>query len=132
MEKRTAVIYDMAVAKGGLKMKVSSPPEDPTPASGVFPATAPAGRGLMESYSEGKVELRGQRVTMRQLIVRITEKTDRPIVDKTGLTETYDFDMRWTPGGETAASDANGVVEDVGDTIYSALERYFGATACAA
>jgi len=132
-ENRTAVIYEVAIAKAGLKMKVSPALEAPAPASGDFPTTAPAGSGLMEAYSEGKVELRGQRVTMRQIIMWLTEKTDRPIVDKTGLTERYDFTVSWTPENRAATGEAfppgagaGAVVVNVGDTIYSALERYLG------
>lgn len=69
---------------------------------------------------------------MRQIIVRLTEKTDRPIIDKTGLTERYNFTMPWTPGNEAATSDASpvtgagAVAGDGGDTLYSALGRYLG------
>src|SRR5947207_1720892 len=81
----------------------------------------PAGSGLMEAHFDGKVELRGQRVTMRQIIVWLTEKTDRPIIDKTGLTDRYDFTMSWRPGsaaipGEAAAGvGAGAVFGEVGD-----------------
>jgi uncharacterized protein (TIGR03435 family) len=131
-ENRTATIYEMTIAKTGLKMKVSPALEVPAPAPGAFPPTAPAGSGLMEMYFEGKAELRGQRVTIRQIIVRLTEETDRPIVDKTGLTETYDFTMPWTrgndtaPGGAAPGVGADAVAADVGDTLYSAVERYLG------
>jgi uncharacterized protein (TIGR03435 family) len=86
----------------------------------------------MEAYSEGKLVLLGQRVTIRQIIVRLTQETDRPIIDKTGLTERYDFTMPWTPRNEAATGEpplgdgAGTVVLDVGDTVYSALERYLG------
>jgi uncharacterized protein (TIGR03435 family) len=111
-----------------LKMKVSPVPDAPAPASGGFPTTAPAGSGLMEAYSEGKVELQGKRVTMRQITVWLADKTDRPIIDKTGLTERYDFTMPWTRRNEatTPGVGAGAVLLDVGDTIYTALERYLG------
>ena len=123
-ENRTAVVYDMTIAKGGLKMKVSPAQEAPAPEPGVFPPTAPVGSGLTATYSEGKREMRGHRVTMRQIIVRLTQETDRPIVDKTGLTERYDFIMPWTPGNDAPPGGAGAA--DVGDTLYSALERYLG------
>jgi uncharacterized protein (TIGR03435 family) len=132
-ENRTASVYDMTIAKTGLKMKESPALEAPAPASGVFPPTAPVGSGLMEMYFEGKAQVRGQRVTMRQFIVWLTQETDLPIVDKTGLTERYDFTMPWTPGNEAATGEASPgagagalVFGDVGDTIYSALEKYLG------
>jgi uncharacterized protein (TIGR03435 family) len=131
-ENRTATAYEMTIAKAGLKMKESPAQETPLPAPGAFPPSAPVGSGLMVNDSEGKIELRGERVTMRQIIVWLTDQTDRPIVDKTGLTGRYDFTMLWTPGNEAATSDASpgagtGIVYgDVGDTVYSALEKYLG------
>jgi uncharacterized protein (TIGR03435 family) len=67
-ENRTAVIYEQTVAKTGQKMTVSKATDSPAPA------------GLMESYFKDKVQSQGRRVTMRQLIVRLTEETDRPII----------------------------------------------------
>jgi uncharacterized protein (TIGR03435 family) len=94
-------------------MKASTVEEAASQSSVAFQANAPEGSRLSESYSEGRVEWRGQGVTMRQLIVALTPKTDRPIIDKTDLTEWYDFTMSWSTG-------------DLGDTIYSAVEKYLG------
>jgi uncharacterized protein (TIGR03435 family) len=69
---------------------------------------------------------------MRQIILWITEEMGLQIVDKTGLTDTYDFTMFWTPGDEAATNEASpgtgpGILFGaVGDTIYSALEKYLG------
>jgi uncharacterized protein (TIGR03435 family) len=106
-ENRTAVIYEMTVAKTGHKMTVSNATDSPAPA------------GLMESYFKDKVQLQGRRVTMRQLIVRLTDETDRPIIDKTGLTESYDFIIPW-------AQRHGGTAAEFGDTVYSAVEKYLG------
>jgi uncharacterized protein (TIGR03435 family) len=131
-ENRTATVYEVTIAKAGLKMKESPALEAPAPASGADPPTAPVGSGVWEGYSDGKVEVQGERVTMMQLIVWLTQETDLQIVDKTGLTERYDFTMLWTPGNEAAASEASrgagaGILfGDVGDTIFSALEKYLG------
>jgi uncharacterized protein (TIGR03435 family) len=107
-ENRTAVIYEMTVAKTGHKMTVSNAPD-----------SGAAGAGLMESYFNDKIQLQGRRVTMRQLIVRLTDETDRPIIDKTGLTESYDFIIPW-------AQRHDGTAAEFGDTVYSAVEKYLG------
>lgn len=127
-ENRTSVTYEMTVAKTGLKMQTSAAPQTPdAPPAGV-PPSAPAYSGLMMRYSGEKVEVYGQRVTMRQLIVWATEQADRPIVDKTGLTGTYDFVMPWTPQSRGADKVEEGGPADVqvGDTLNSALEKHLG------
>jgi hypothetical protein len=42
------------------------------------------------------------------------------VVDSTGLTETWDFDFRWTPKGPLQAAGAEGV------SIFDALEKQLG------
>lgn len=48
------------------------------------------------------------------------EQTNREIVDKTGLTEAYDFDMSW--GSSSAGADDPLTV----DILDSAIEKYLG------
>jgi uncharacterized protein (TIGR03435 family) len=83
---------------------------------------------VMMRSSGDKLELYGERVTMRQLIVSLTDFTDRPIVDQTGLTETYAISMSWVPQSTRTPNDIDTGLSDapVGDTVYSALEKYLG------
>jgi uncharacterized protein (TIGR03435 family) len=104
-ENRTAVIYEMTVAKSGHKMSVVPAAEPPAPSpNGAAPPAATVG-GLTFRSSEDRIELLGQRATMRQLIVWATEQSDRPIIDRTGLTGNYDFAMPWEPQGVRVAEE---------------------------
>jgi uncharacterized protein (TIGR03435 family) len=125
-ENRTAVIYEMTVAKSGHKMSVVPAAEPPAPSpNGAAPPAATVG-GLTFRSSEDRIELLGQRATMRQLIVWATEQSDRPIIDRTGLTGNYDFAMPWEPQGVRVAEETGVTAPADVASINSALERYLG------
>lgn len=118
-ENRTASISELTVAKSGLKMRESSPQNVGPPEPG---ATAPpVGARWTQGFSDGKIEVMANRVSMRQIIVWLSDQTGREIVDKTGLTGTYDVAISWTRQGGTGPDDIS-----VGNTIESALEKYLG------
>ena len=69
-----------------------------------------------------KLELRGHGVTMRQILVWLSEQTHREIVDKTGMTEeAYDFEMSWTPDTSSEPNDSYAA-----DVLDAAIEKYLG------
>ncbi|MGA2217045.1 MAG: TIGR03435 family protein [Terracidiphilus sp.] len=100
-EQKEFSIYELTVAKGGSKLKPSTaPPDDPPQVvSTVYP---------------DRMTLPARNVTMSDLTSLMQRAMlDRPVVDKTGLTGRYDFDLEWAPdetqfGGEvpTAPNDA--------------------------
>jgi uncharacterized protein (TIGR03435 family) len=90
-ENRRSSVYEMTVAKSGLKMRPVPLPATPPPSSGDRPPAPSA--GLQWSSTGEKIELRGRAATMRQILVWLSDETRREIVDKTGLTEAYDFDL---------------------------------------
>jgi uncharacterized protein (TIGR03435 family) len=98
-------IYELGVDRGGPKMKPSAEAPDDLPAviSTVYPdhMTLPARNVSMGDF-----------VSLLQRAI-----LDRPVVDKTGLTGRFDFDLTWAPdasqfGGEVpvAPSDASSPV----------------------
>jgi uncharacterized protein (TIGR03435 family) len=66
-------------------------------------------------------ELQGRAVTIRQILVWLSEETHREIVDKTGLMKAYDFDLSWTPASSAEQND----LSDAG-ILDSAIEKYLG------
>jgi uncharacterized protein (TIGR03435 family) len=68
-----------------------------------------------------KIELSGRAVIMRQILVWLGEQTNREIVDKTSLTEAYDFDMSWAPASQAGPDDPL-----VADILDAAIEKYLG------
>ena len=92
-EEKEFSIYNLTIDKGGPKLKPSTtPPNNPAElVSTVYPerVTLPARNASMGEFASLM-----QRAAL-----------DRPVVDKTGLTGKYDFDLTWSPdetqfGGE--------------------------------
>ena len=114
-EEKVFSIYELEVAKSGPKLKASSaPPEDP-----------PA---LISTVYPQRIVMPARNATMSDL-ARLMQRAilDRPVVDKTGLTGRYDFDLEWAPdetqfGGEVpvAPADAPSL------PLFSAIQQQLG------
>lgn len=90
-EKKEFSIYELAVAKGGLKITESTAPFDE--ASNVTSTLYPASSGGVDHAL-----LPAHNVTMREFASVLQRAIlDRPVVDKTGLSGRYDFNLEWTP-----------------------------------
>jgi uncharacterized protein (TIGR03435 family) len=136
-EKKEIPVFDLVVAKSGLKMKESLPqPADapPTPfvpenklpkdADG-FPMPTDI-RGLRMLRANGLGRIVAGDVTMATLTNFLTNNVARPVTDSTGLTAKYDFTVTFTldslvGGGAIGATDNAG-----GLTIFAALEKQLG------
>ena len=100
-EQKVYSIYELTVAKGGPKLKLSAEAPD-----------APV--QLISTVYPDHVLMPGRNATMGDLVSLMQRAVfDRPVVDKTGIVGRYDFDLAWTPdetqfGGElpVAPSDA--------------------------
>lgn len=100
-EQKEFSIYELSVAKGGSKLKEST--ASPTDPSNVVSTVYPQ-----------KLVMPARNVTMDEFVSVLQRAIlDRPVVNKTGLTGRYDFDLEWAPdetefGGEipAASSDA--------------------------
>lgn len=100
-EARELPVYDLVIAKGGLKMK-----------------EAPAGEGDGETTRPGKIA--AQANPMESLVNGLSGVVGRMIVDKTGLGDKkFDFNLQWTPDDQRGAADA-------GPSIFTALEEQLG------
>jgi len=97
-------VYGVVVGKGGLKMKES--PLDPeteggknavnvTAEGGARGTTINFGRGAYFTLADNKFEAR--KLTMAQLADSLGRFVERPVVDMTELTGTYDLTLEFTP-----------------------------------
>jgi uncharacterized protein (TIGR03435 family) len=103
-ETRELPVYDLVIAKGGLKMKEPAP-----------------GEVDEETFSSGgELKVKAREV---EVIVAAFSGTDgRVVVDKTGLGEKkFDFDLKWTPDNKRAADP-----ENAGPSSFTALEEQLG------
>lgn len=102
-ENRTVTGYALIAAKRGPSLR---------------PAAKPAEENL--TFGEGRLTASG--MSMSSLAGRLSGpifNLARPVVDMTGISGAYDFTLRWTPDGATAATDA-------APSIFTAIEEQLG------
>jgi len=109
IEIKTLPVYELVVAKGGPKLKVSA----------VAPDSAAAGD--MDVHN---TDLRATGVKLSDFAVNLSAPLDRTVIDKTGLTGRYDFRLQWTPDNATGAAD-NGAA-DAPPNLFTAIQEQLG------
>lgn len=114
-ELKELAIYELELAKTGPKLKAStaSPDEPPQLISTVYPQrmVMPARNATMDDFVS---------ILQRAIL-------DRPVVDKTGLSGRYDFDLEWAPdetqfGGEIPPASA----EASAAPLFTAIQQQLG------
>jgi uncharacterized protein (TIGR03435 family) len=136
-ETRDLPVYELVVAKGGLKMKKSEdqtppvplpPPDRGAPPRGAGPfAGGPLPRG---AFGGGRGNFQGIAVTIATVVNFLTQNLGRPVIDKTGLSGLYDLKLEWTPGAEQAPGPFGPGVppaaDAAGPSIFTALQEQLG------
>jgi uncharacterized protein (TIGR03435 family) len=150
-ETKDFPVYALVVAKGGLKMKESPP--DPNAEVGdpgekpKAPATNVSGSGgrggVHIEYGHGSFftmadnKFIARKLPMASFVEVLARFEDKPVVDKTGLTGSYDFDLEFTQedymamlirsaiaAGVTLPPEALRMLSGAsGDSLLNALER---------
>jgi uncharacterized protein (TIGR03435 family) len=128
-------VYELLVAKSGLKMKLSA---DQSPEalqeSGSKPPPlpqrgGPAPRGVLR-MGRGSLETNGAPVS--NFILGLSQQLGRPVIDKTGITGFYDIKLQWTPElgqGQVApgGSEPAPPPPDIsGPSIFTAIQEQLG------
>jgi uncharacterized protein (TIGR03435 family) len=111
MAEKEMSVYDLVVAKGGSKLK------DSTAEAGNRGNISVQVRGLSEHAS-------GKGISMARIALLLSAPTGRVVLDKTGLTGSYDLALDWTndaPAGTETSPEASG-----GASIYTAVEEQLG------
>ncbi len=116
-EQRELSVYALSLAKGGPKMTITAD-KPSTPGNFIF-------RGL------GRLIVTNS--TMKDFCHGMQEAVmDKPVVDQTGLTERYDFNLNWTPDqSQFAAMGGNVPPPNLDDpnappSLYTALQEQLG------
>jgi uncharacterized protein (TIGR03435 family) len=120
-EQKEFSIYALEVAKGGAKLRVTAAaPDDPAQ--------------LISTVYPQRIVLPARNATMGDLTSLMQRAMlDRPVVDKTGLTGKYDFDLEWAPdetqfGGEVPIASADAPTPPLFSAIQSQLGLKLEAT----
>lgn len=84
-EMKEVPVFDLVVAKGGVKFTETQPTE-PRPTGATLP-----GGGVMGHGADGATHM--YNFSMGTLAALLSEKSDRTVLDKTGLAGRYSFDI---------------------------------------
>jgi len=123
-EMKDGPVYVMVLGKGGPKFKPSPDSPDLDPSGGPPPiASAPlilAPGAARLGICCGRAEL--HHVTMAQFADLLASQTDSPVIDKTGISGTFEISLHW-------AADYSAVAQS--DTspepsIYTAVQEQLG------
>jgi len=116
LETRNTSIYNLVVAKGGVKMQPA--PAPPAPADGEGPAPPPPS-GVQAHGSQHGLEFDGSNASMRAITGALGAMVEAPIVDKTGLTGTYNYTLQF--GRDWSVRDP-----DTWPSIFTAVQEQLG------
>jgi uncharacterized protein (TIGR03435 family) len=96
-EKRELPVYNLVIARQGLKLKEST--------------SSKSG-----SRYVGPGRLTATRYSMSELAFSLSGTVDRMVIDSTGVTGEYDFELTWSPDNSA----------DAGPAIFTALQEQLG------
>jgi len=82
-ETREQAVYELLVNKGGPKLTEATEP------------------GLIRKMGRGVIKSQG--VPLASLALNLSNELGRRVIDKTGLTGKYEFELKWDPTGNSAA-----------------------------
>src|SRR5438477_6038812 len=126
-ETREVPVYELTVAKGGPKLKLSEDQSAPAlpQAGGPAPQRSSIPRGAMMMV---RGDYEGSALSLDYLAKGLSLFAGRKVIDKTGLKGLYDFKLLWTPdavsdgpvqpGGPVAPAPAS--ADPAGPSIFSA------------
>jgi uncharacterized protein (TIGR03435 family) len=139
-ETRELPAYELVIAKGGSKVKLSEdqspikpsePGEPPKPPQVIRPG-APMPRGSMW-MNTGGLEANG--VEFSSFVQMLSQQVGRTIIDKTGLKGLVDLKLQWTPemgqrstpfGPVPAGAEPPPASDPSGPSIFTAIQEQLG------
>ena len=104
-EQRVMALYEMSVAKGGLRMKTAHP-ANPDSAS--------------MQMDDGKME--GENVPPVFIAMILGMELERPVEDKTVIGGNYNFELHWSRMGDEADNGTN----DAAPSFFTAVQEQMG------
>ncbi len=106
-ETKESSVYDLVAGKNGPTLRETQATNDSTTSS-----------------SPGRTS--GIGATIGMLAASLASITGRPVVDKTGLTGKYDYELEWTPEPDTLRPDSPEPGPAGGIAIFTALQEKLG------
>jgi uncharacterized protein (TIGR03435 family) len=136
LETREFPVYQLIIAKGGPKLKLSDA-QGPTrpPELGNSPAPKPGGPVPRGSGRIGTGYYEAHGIEFEGFVSALSRRLGRVVVDKTGLKGLYDVKLQWTPDmdpgiGPIATTTTTGIDSPTSDfsgpSIFTALQEQLG------
>jgi uncharacterized protein (TIGR03435 family) len=116
LETRNSAIYNLVIFKGGVKMQPV--PTPPSPADGE-PSPPPPPSNVQTHGSQHGLEFVGTSSPLRAITAALSAMVEAPVVDKTGLTGTYNYTLQF--GREWSARDP-----ESWPSIFTAVQEQLG------
>lgn len=116
LETRNTAIYHLVLAKGGVKMQTA--PAPPSPANGEAPPSRPP-VSIQAHGSRHGLEFVASNSPMQALMGSLSSMVEAPVMDKTGLTGTYNYTLQF--GREWSARDP-----ESWPSIFTAVQEQLG------
>jgi uncharacterized protein (TIGR03435 family) len=115
VEPRKIPAYDLVIGKNGPKLSQAA-------------ELVQGGSNIRITPSDTTYELIGRGALLRSLAVTLSNEVDRPVIDKTGLTGAYDFNLDYTPQKILMAADGgdSAPLKATGPPIEKAIEAQLG------
>jgi uncharacterized protein (TIGR03435 family) len=129
-ETKQLPVFELVLAKGGSKLKDATPGD--TYATGI---KGPDGKGHAGTMRMGPGEVTGQGVPIATLVNLLATQLHQTVIDKTGLTGTYDLNLTWAPdqesgpmfkAGDSSQQKADPAPDSTGASIFTALQEQLG------
>jgi uncharacterized protein (TIGR03435 family) len=105
-ETREESLFALVVAKRGPKLQEST-----------------ESQSFIRSVGRGWIK--GQAVDLRLLVLNLANELGRPVIDKTGLTGKYTFELKWD-ASLPAAAESSVAPDPDGSSIFTALQEQLG------
>ena len=106
-DQRVMSVFEMTMAKGGVRMKAAHP--------------ADAEHGSI-GMSDGKLTGDNVPLSFIALLLPLDPDIGRPVVDKTGATGNYDFELHWSDMGDSKDNSTGGSAP----SIFAAIQEQMG------
>jgi len=119
IEVKQLPIYELVIAKGGLKLKEYDPA-----ASHPDAFKGPDGKPMLGMTHGSPTSFSGQAVAMSTLTSFMEYHLHRTIVDKTGLTGKYDIQLTWAPDHDGPLDPS--AASDTAPSLFTAFEEQLG------
>jgi uncharacterized protein (TIGR03435 family) len=112
-------VFALTVAKGGPKLKESTAPPGALPY--LINTVYPEEKGGVHILLPARNATISQFAAMMQRAI-----VDRPVIDRTGLSERYDFELEWTPDDNQFGGNLPRSVEPTKPSLFVAIQEQLG------